>query len=219
MPGLAGEVLDLVENGVDLGLWEPATGTRAPGPVRFVFLGRLVAFKAVDLLLEAFVPVAREFGAVLEILGDGPARQALEATSRRLGLEKNTLFSGFVPQTRAADQMRASDVFVLPSLFECGGAVVLEAMACGLPVIVTNWGGPADYVTAECGILVEPSGRDGFVAALTAAMRTLAGSPELRARLGEAGRRRVREAGFDWDHKITQILQVYRRAAGRETDR
>lgn len=215
MPGIAGHVLDMVENGVDLTLWEPATGTRAPGPVRFVFLGRLVALKAVDLLLEAFVPVAREFGAMLEILGDGPARPGLEAASRRLGLEKNTRFCGFVAQTRAAEQMRASDVFVLPSLHECGGAVVLEAMACGLPVIVTNWGGPADYVTAECGVLVDPSGRDGFVAGLTAALRMLAGSPELRARLGEAGRRRVREAGFDWEDKITQILQVYRQAAGR----
>jgi glycosyltransferase involved in cell wall biosynthesis len=96
----------------------------------------------------------------------------------------------------------------LPSLFECGGAVVLEAMAMGLPVIATDWGGPADYLDESCGILVKPSSREALVDGFASAMQRLAQSPELRARLGDAGYKRAREH-FDWEHKINQILKIY----------
>jgi glycosyltransferase involved in cell wall biosynthesis len=55
--------------------------------------------------------------------------------------------------------LRDSDVFVMPSLRECGGTAILEAMALGKPVVTTDWGGPADYVTPECGLLVSPTSK------------------------------------------------------------
>lgn len=216
--GGSAEVLTLVENGVDLDLWRvadrPGHGDR---PARFVFLGRLIALKAVDLLLEALARVAVEPAPVLEIIGDGPMRQPLEARAAALGLGDRVRFHGWQPQPESARRLREADALVLPSLRECGGAVVLEAMACGLPVVATRWGGPADYLDDSCGILVPPDSRESFVAGLAEAISRLAADPALAARLGRAGRERV-ERLFDWEAKTDQILEVYRRVLSRRTD-
>jgi glycosyltransferase involved in cell wall biosynthesis len=97
---------------------------------------------------------------------------------------------------------------VLPSLLECGGAVVLEAMACGTPVIATKWGGPADYVDSASGILIEPASKESLVEGLTDAMRKLAWSYELRQNMGSAGQSRVRQY-FDWERKVDQMIEIY----------
>src|SRR5690606_30187108 len=84
--GARGEVIELVENGVDLDVWDAPDDARpdseADGLTRFVFLGRLVDWKAVDLLLDAFARVVAEVPARLEIVGDGPMRPMLEARAR-----------------------------------------------------------------------------------------------------------------------------------------
>jgi glycosyltransferase involved in cell wall biosynthesis len=84
-------------------------------------------------------------------------------------------------------------------------------MAMGLPVIATRWGGPADYLDESCGVLLEPSSREAFVAALAAALVRLARSPAERRALGRAGLARVRER-FDWEVKADAMLAVYRDA-------
>jgi glycosyltransferase involved in cell wall biosynthesis len=112
--------------------------------------------------------------------------------------------------------LQQADVFVLPSLFECGGAVVLEAMATGLPVIATAWGGPVDYLDQSCGILVKPDSRESLIAGFAAGMTTLAQSPALRERLGQAGLARAR-AYFDWEQKVDQIAAFYELAVESRT--
>jgi glycosyltransferase involved in cell wall biosynthesis len=114
-------------------------------------------------------------------------------------------------QADCAHRLRSADALVLPSLLECGGAVVLEAMAVGLPVIASAWGGPMDYLDAECGVLVPVESRAGFVAGLAEAMARLAADAGLRERMGRAGRRRVVEE-FDWEVKVDRMLQLYAQA-------
>jgi glycosyltransferase involved in cell wall biosynthesis len=216
-PGVRGRVVELVENGVDLGLWRETDTSPRDGPVRFLFVGRLVDWKAVDLLLDAFARVAEKESATLDIIGDGPMRPALEEQARRLGISSAVTFRGWVPQAEVARHLRDADVFVLPSLYECGGAVVLEAMAAALPVVATAWGGPTDYLDANCGILVPPTSPTELVAGLASAMLDLATSPSKRRQLGQAGRERVvRE--FDWERKIDRVLDLFsetvRRARG-----
>lgn len=208
--GLQGKIIELVENGVDFSVWRSdSTASKQPDPqVHFVFLGRLADWKAVDLLLDAFVPVAAQTDAVLEIIGDGEMRGELETQTARLGLGGRAVFSGWLSQDQCAIKLQQADALVLPSLREPGGAVVLEAMAVGLPVIATNWGGPADYLDSTCGILVEPASKEGFVKGLTDAMLKLTQSPELRQSMGCAGRERVRQH-FDWERKVDRILEIY----------
>ena len=112
--------------------------------------------------------------------------------------------------------MRDATALVLPSLRECGGAVVLEAMSVGTPVIATDWGGPSDYVDDSCGILVPPRSAASFVAGLSEAMEELASNSERCAEMGRCGLERVRRQ-FTWDAKIAQILEHYAAVAGGDT--
>ena len=209
--GVRGKIIELVENGVDLSVWHPVElEPKEPNKrVQFIFVGRLVDWKAVDLLLEAFRPVAAQTGALLEIVGDGVMRQKLEELTVHLGLVGSVIFTGWLSQEQCAVKLQQADGLVLPSLLECGGAVVLEAMAMGLPVIATNWGGPRDYVDSGCGILIEPASREALVNGLTDAMLKLAQSPELRQKMGRAGKERVLKY-FDWERKLDQIIEIYK---------
>ncbi len=211
---LKGKVLELVENGVDLSVWRspkrPDDIDDPDRPARFAYLGRLVDWKAVNLLLESFQRVVRQTPAVLEIIGDGEDRDALEAQAKALDLPESCAvrFTGWLTQEHCAARLAQADTLVLPSLLECGGAVVLEAMAMGMPVIATRWGGPVDYLDDTCGIMVEPSSQQDFVQGLADAMIKLAGSPPLRRQMGEAGRAKIQQH-FDWDTKGRRMLDIY----------
>ena len=211
--GVRGRIVELVENGVDLSIWQqrPLDQTASP-PLRLVFIGRLIDWKALEIVLEAIHRVSKQVPVLFEIIGDGPMRQAWQQTASQLGLGSIVSFLGFLSQSDCARRLQQADVFVLPSLFECGGAVVLEAMAARLPVIATAWGGPLDYLDENCGILVKPESRDALIAGFAAAIKTLAASADLRQRMGEAGYERVCQ-NFDWERKIDRILKLYEAAS------
>ena len=209
--GNNGTILELVENGVDLSVWNRTNKAKSPAEnqsTRFVFIGRLVDWKAVDLLLEAFSVVASSKNVCLEIIGDGKDRNLLEAQTAQLGLSEKVTFSGWLSQQQCAAKLETADALVLPSLLECGGAVVLEAMAVGIPVIATKWGGPMDYLNESCGILIEPTSRVDLVNGFIDAMQKLARDPQSISQLGDAGKERVRQH-FDWERKIDRILEIY----------
>jgi glycosyltransferase involved in cell wall biosynthesis len=210
--GITSRVIDLVENGVDLRVWHRREIRTAPHPqVRLIFVGRLVDWKAIDIVFEALRPMRDDPRLSFEIVGDGPMRESWEELSRDMDLEAIVKFSGFMGQEECAVRMGEADVLLLPSLFEAGGAVVLEAMAMGLPVIATAWGGPLDYLDDSCGVLVPPNCREGLVAGFTSAIATMADSAALRQRLGNAGYEKARKI-FDWEKKIDRILELYQLA-------
>ena len=217
--GITGEIIELTENGVDLDVFRPvesSASSSGSGRTRFAFVGRLVDWKGVDLLLEATARALRRHDLELHIIGDGAMRARLESLAAALIPGERIVFHGFLPQDKCAELLSGFDALVLPSLYECGGAVVLEAMAMGLPVIATKWGGPADYLDESCGILIEPAGRERFIGGITEAMLKLAQSPELRRKLGNGGRARVAKE-FDWERKIDLILEPYARAMRSST--
>lgn len=208
--GCRGEVVLMPENGVDLGVWRPQHERAAAGDgaTHFAFAGRLVDWKGVDLLLRAAAIARDEADIRVDIAGDGPWRGKLECMSRELGLEKLVTFHGWLSHAACAQMLARADAMVLPSLCECGGAVVLEAMAMKLPVIATDWGGPADYLDERCGILVEPRDEQQFIRDLAAAMVKLANTPALRIAMGEAGYEKVC-AHYDWPRKVSWMCEVY----------
>ena len=205
--GVRGEVIELVENGVDLTLWAYAADEQT-GPARFLFVGRLVDWKRLDVALRA---LARVPHAELEVIGDGPMRAGWEALAAELGIADQVRFLGWRSQVECAARLRDATALVLPSVLECGGAVVLEAMATGTPAIATDWGGPQDYITPACGFLVSPSNLETLVEGFADAMQRLAEDPGLRARMGRAGRARVEEL-FDWEKKVDRMLAIYAEA-------
>ncbi|HEY9064013.1 MAG TPA: glycosyltransferase family 4 protein, partial [Burkholderiaceae bacterium] len=145
--GLCPRVIRLVENGVDLGLWrsaDAATGSLRSDDggavVTFVFLGRLVGWKAVELLILAFAKARGRAPMRLRVIGDGTERARLEQVAREFNVlatgeaDVGTVqFAGWMAQSDCARALQEADCLVLPSLLECGGAVVLEAMSMGKP--------------------------------------------------------------------------------------
>lgn len=220
--GLTMPVVEMVENGVDLRLWSgesrALTGLAVEVP-HFIFMGRLLHWKGCDMLLESFAALIERQQAALTIIGDGKERDRLLDLATQLGLDwscdggqigqaNRVTFAGWQSQAYCATVLRRSDVFVLPSLLESGGAVILEAMAMGLPVIAAAWGGPLDYLDEDCGILIAPHNRPQVIEDLAAAMLGLAQDADLRRRLGSAGRLRVYRH-YDWERKVDRMIDLY----------
>jgi glycosyltransferase involved in cell wall biosynthesis len=206
-----GRVIRLFESGVDLDLWKPAqtVESRRDGNVHFVYSGRFVDWKGVQFLLPAFAKaVAEEPRCQLDLIGGGELETEVKALIEHHRLGPAVRMHGWLSRPDAARIVREADVFVMPSLRECGGTAILEAMALGKPVIAIKWGGPADYVQPSCGLLVDPVSKTAFIDGLAEAMVRLARSAELRNSLGEGGMLRVREDYLDWDSKADRVLSI-----------
>ncbi len=176
---------------------------RFPGPV-ILFVGRLVRYKGVDVLLRAMPYVSGS----LVLVGDGPRRPALQAQAAALGLAGRVHFVGSVGDDELSAYYHAADVFVLPSVTpnEAFGLVQLEAHACGLPVVSTALptGVPFANSHGESGIVVTP----GDPAELAAALALLVDDEELRRSLGENARRRVHRE-FTTEVMVDRVLALY----------
>lgn len=206
---IRGEVREVMESAVDLGRWQPRGSDPAlRGPMSFIFCGRFVDWKGISLLVKAFAPLAREGNVRLDLVGDGELFGEIERLVAREGIGANVVLHGRVPLERYIELLHDAGAFVSPSLRECGGIAMMEAMAIGVPVIATDWGGAAQYASRNCAILVPPSSQAGFVEGLTAAMRRLAASPELRRQLGRAGRDHLEREGHDWAVKARTVARM-----------
>ncbi len=204
------------ENAIDPARFGGTLGTvaRDPArPMRVAFVGRLVPYKAADMLVEAAAPLAREGLLVLDIIGDGPEKGRLDAIIEREGIAHAVDRPGWVPHAQLKDRLGRAHVFGFPSVREFGGAVVLEAMALGLVPVVMDYGGPGELVTPRTGVALPMGPRAEIVERLRAALRDLAERPGDVAAMGERARRRVFHH-FTWDAKARQVLEVYRWVLG-----
>lgn len=203
----------MLENAVNLDVFQPATWDPPPSatePLRIIFVGRLVPFKGVSMLLEAVARVRNQFPVEVTIVGEGPLRADLEEQARALGVAGIVKFLGAQPLTQVAAEMRRSHVFCLPSVRESGGAVVLEAMAASLPVIAVNYGGPAEIMNHEIGHPLSCNGRAELVDELSRVLGEVVRNPEAWKKKGIAGRRRA-EQHYGWDAKVNGAVELYGR--------
>jgi len=198
------------ENAIDTNRFklEPK-GERKPGPLRVAFVGRLVALKGVDMLIEAAAPLAREGKVKLDIIGDGPERESLRALVEREQLAAHVELGGWVDHTQLQPRLREADVLGFPSIREFGGGAVLEAMALGVPPIVLDHGGPPELVPPGTGFVLPLENRTQIVRDLRALLRQLSNETALLARMGEAAQAHVRKF-YTWEAKAKQMLEVYR---------
>jgi len=204
--------VEIPENGVDLKLWSVQPHTAIDEhPHRFLFMGRLVDWKRLDLAIQALANIP---GAYLDVIGDGPMRDEWTRLAASLHLTDRICFRGWLPQQECAQHLQSATALLLPSIYECGGAVVLEAMATGTPVIAVAWGGPEDYLDETCGMLIPPLGAATVVDGFTEGMKKLIGDPQLCSALGAAARRRV-QATFCWEAKVDRMVEIYRLAIDR----
>jgi glycosyltransferase involved in cell wall biosynthesis len=216
----------LVPYGADPQLFTPANRSTekrhrqgiSDGAVVVSSLGRLVYKKGLDVLIEAMPAVLAQCPQVYCLLGgDGPLRAELERQAGLCGVREKIIFAGRVPWNEAPDFLACVDIFVLPSVRDKAGNmdglpnVMLEAMACGVPVIASNLGGvPLVVRNNENGRLVGP----GDVRALAAAIIELAQDAELRGRLSCNGRISI-EQEFNWKKVVERLIGYMEQAVGK----
>lgn len=199
----------LIPLGIDPAVFTPSTRRPAPsGPVKVGYVGRLVAYKGVDVLLEA---VARDPDLHLTLAGAGPDEAAYRRRAEQADLAGRVTWLGGVDQAELPGVYASFDVLAIPSLTTKGwveqfGRVAVEAMACGVPVVASDSGALPDVV-GDAGVLVP----EADPAALAAALLQVAREPGLNARLRDAGLARAQECS--WSAVAAEFADLYRAAA------
>lgn len=171
---------------------------RDPNSLLCIYVGRIAQEKRIDLLLD----VARTPGVALTIVGDGAARDELQA----LFEGTDAVFTGYLVGEELSQAFASADVFTFASPSETFGQVVQEAMAAGLPCVVINQGGITDLIT---------DGENGYVCpddpkAFARAVCTLRDNPELRAQMGQASRTQAEQ--YPWEVIMAQLETYYQEA-------
>ncbi len=193
-----------IPNGVDTRSFVPA-GDPSPRPFTMICVARLIERKGQHHLLRAFAQLraANHEPMALIFVGTGDAEPQLRELAASLQVTEAVTFKGFVPREHMPRVYHDADVFVLPSQHEGMSIALLEAMACGLPVVVTDTGGTAELVT---------QGRNGDIVpwadvpALTAALQRLLKDRDACKRMGQEGRTRAQ--AFGWPALSTRYLEL-----------
>ena len=201
--GFAATDVTLINYAVDHTLHHPAETRKNPTP--FIgYFGRLKRYKSIDHLLRALPRVIDRFPDLrVSIVGEGDDRSRLEAISRELKVEGHVTFTGFVTEERKVELLRQMWVKIATSSKEGWGLTVLEANACGTPVIASDVPGLRDAVKhGETGLLYPY----GDIEKLAAAIITVLGDQALRERLRGSALRWAAE--FSWDKAAQRTLEV-----------
>jgi glycosyltransferase involved in cell wall biosynthesis len=205
------KVVYIPENAIDPRRFARPTERSVTRPLRVVFVGRLVPYKAADILIEAAAPLIRAGSLELEVIGDGPEKSRLQIMAADAGLPVR--FPGWIAHQRLQDHLRTFDVFAFPSLREFGGAVVLEAMAVGVVPIVVDYGGPGELVSPLTGFAIPMGRRAAIVRTLGQLLDSLIERPDALAAMRRHARARVLRS-FTWSAKAAQVHEVYRWVLG-----
>ncbi len=197
--------IEVVPLGVDPVKFAPE---RRPATVPFEILciARLASAKGHHILLSAVKRLIEEHRAVrLRLLGDGPERSSLERRIAEEGLTGHVILEGAVNQDRIPGFLKNTDVFALASFAEGVPVSLMEAMASEIPCVSTLITGIPELIRDEIdGLLVSPSDEE----ALADALRRLMDEPELRRRLGRAGRLRVMDR-YNLERNVSTLAEVY----------
>lgn len=205
--GVPSDRITRLPNGVEIDELFTKTDYALQDPARLLFVGRLHEQKGLDVLLEAVSQVlqhAPDMGIRLQLLGDGPLHEELRSLADSLGISAHVEFLG--QRETVTEYLKQADIFVLPSRAEGISNALLEAMACGLPAVVSKIPGNVDVVE---------QGKNGLVftvddpESLADSLLLLLTQEKLRAELGRAARRTV-EAGYSLDYVADQYINIYR---------
>ena len=205
-----------VYNGIDLERFPAPVSSKSGTTPRIISVGRLVAFKGFEDLIDACAELARRgLDFTCEIIGDGPLRDDLQARIATLNLSNRVHLLGSLSQGAVLEKLRTADVFALASMTDAQGAsdvfptVIIEAMAAARPVVSTRLAGiPESVVHRETGLLVAP----GDTMALAEALGQLIQDPEVRLCYGRAGRARL-EQHFQIERTVAPLMELLQKTS------
>lgn len=186
----AGQEMEIIENGVDTKKFFPKNEGKSFSPVIFLSTSRLTPRKGISSLIEAFALAIKQSTVPIELhlVGEGEQKTSLEAQVKALGIEESVKFIGRVEHYLLPQFYQKSHVFVLPSKNEGMSNAALEALASGLPLVVSGTGGMEELVTASVnGFFIDPENSVTFAETLL----SLAQDQEKLLRFGKESRRRA----------------------------
>lgn len=193
---------------------EPRPAAR---PFRVFMAGRFHRLKGFSLAVRAFASFAAKApGARFLIVGSGPEESRIRKVIRDLDLDGKVEIRGWMPRRDVVREMKASDVFLFPSFRDGGGAVIVEAMASGKPVICLDTAGPGFHIEPEWGIKLVPREPALLARDMAGALERLYRDEEERLRIGKAARRRAEEY-YLWDRLGDRMAAIYEAAIGAES--
>jgi len=206
------KIVDFPVNGITAGSITESVNERQPGQMfRVFYAGRFDGIKGIPLALRAFAILAGKYPDVEFVLGgEGPERERLEAMASEPGLSGHVRFLPWLSRSGVLTEMRRSHVFLFPSLRDGGGAVVVEAMASGLPVICLDAGGPGFHVSSEWGFKLRTGNPDAVSREMASALEILYLDEQRRMRLAAAGRSRASEY-YSWKEQGERLERIYER--------
>jgi glycosyltransferase involved in cell wall biosynthesis len=211
--------IEVVPNGVDIERFRPAEmpTVRDGGTLVVVAVARLVEIKGLQHLIAALarIPADMRSQIRLRLCGTGPYEGELRRQVREAGLDAQVEFAGLVPYERIPEEFQGADMFALPSLQEGLPLSLLEAMACGLPVMASRVGGvPAVICDGENGFLIPA----GDVEKVSKAIVQLASDSILRARVSKAARHTAQSWSWDsiWERYEALLTGACRTAQGAD---
>lgn len=195
--------MHVVHCGIDPDVFQPVTH-REDGK-RLLFVGRLSAVKGLPLLLESVAQLRRKYPDIsLTLVGDGSDRHKLQALTDQLGLSQNVHFVGSKSQSEVREYLQQADIFVMASFAEGIPVVLMEAMACGLPVVATQVGGISELVeNGISGYLVPP----GDSIHLQKQIEKLLDDYQTRVIFGTEGRKKI-EKDFNIRYEVNYLYQL-----------
>lgn len=167
------EKVEIIPNMIREEMFQPPSSPRHAKPFVFFWAGRLEHVKGIDLLLKAISEIQTQTEAEFSVrlAGRGSLRSQLENQAESLGIGNQVAFLGRISREEIQQEMQEANCFVLPTRYEAFGAVLIEAMATGLPVIATRSGGPQFIVNDTNGILIDPEREDQLAAAMLQMIR------------------------------------------------
>jgi glycosyltransferase involved in cell wall biosynthesis len=197
----------VVPNGFNIADYpdEPSFEDTATHGKSILFVGRLKSVKGVQYLITSMKKIHEEMpDARLILVGDGEERERLAALSIQLGIQQYVQFIGIVPHEKVKTFMQQADVFVLPSLSEGLPIVILEAMACGLPIVASRVGGIPDILTNDTnGYLVEAKDTNDMANKII----LLLSDDALRKKISDNNRLLVKK--YAWENVIFKLEKIY----------
>lgn len=196
-------------SGVEHQLFTPAAQRRWTREIQLLFVGRLVPYKGLELLLRVVKALKVDTDVILKIVGGSGTSVDIYYRNlcHRLGLDDCVEFVSRVSRPQLIDYYRNADFFCMPSV-ETYGLAILEAMSCGCVPIVADSNGPGEIVDDQVGVKVPLTDPETFVCEYAAAIRALADSPVRHAELAAACRERV-VARHDWSEVLRPFREAY----------
>ncbi len=200
------------ETGIDKSLIDLCTAKgkeKNEGLVRIVYSGRLIPLKGLKLSLQALDLLKKKEPNLrwkFFIIGEGPEKAALLKMVQKFSIEEDVEFLGALPRDEVIELLKGADIFLFLSLKEGTSWSIIEAMACGLPIVATDVGNNSLLLGDECGFLIKLSTPEQVIHDSFEALKKLTGDQLLRERLGKNCAQRLRE--FSWERKKEVIKRI-----------